>query len=60
MFNSGTKEGQTLLVKTDSSVEVHKWSNTEFKWSKIGDVVGENGGNESGGGKTMYEGKVGS
>lgn len=45
------------MVKIGTNVEAHQWSAADNKWSKVGDVVGSTGGS-TGGGRTLYEGRV--
>ncbi|KAJ3371504.1 hypothetical protein GGF31_003113 [Allomyces arbusculus] len=49
----GTKEGQILMVKTETSVEAHQWSMGQRKWVKVGDVVDAIGS----GRKQVHDGK---
>ncbi|ODQ77516.1 hypothetical protein BABINDRAFT_163519 [Babjeviella inositovora NRRL Y-12698] len=39
----GTKEGQTIMVKNELTVEAHQWSSSAQEWVKIGEVVGRGG-----------------
>ncbi|XP_071952361.1 phospholipase A-2-activating protein-like [Antedon mediterranea] len=57
LINPGKKDGQTKLVKVGDNVEAYSWSQSECKWTKIGDVVGSNDGKQTAGQKVMYEGK---
>lgn len=59
LFTTGTKEGQTKMVKNSSGkVELYSWDNSVQQWKKVGDVVGSSGGTQATSGKTLYEGKV--
>ncbi len=60
----GRRDGQTKMVRDGDTITVHSWSESEQKWTKIGDVVGQPGqgdgtpaGAAPGGGKITYEGK---
>ncbi len=59
----GKRDGQTKMVNEGGTISVHSWSESEQKWTKIGDVVGEPGKSDGGqgsapdGGKVTYEGK---
>ena len=57
----GKRDGQTKMIKDGEVISVHSWSESEQKWSKIGDVVGQPGqktnGAAPGGGKVTFEGK---
>lgn len=45
----GVKDGDTRIVKADGKAEVYMWSNANYKWSKVGDVVdGPNSNNQDG------------
>ncbi|KAM5300011.1 phospholipase A-2-activating protein isoform 3-T3 [Ctenodactylus gundi] len=54
---SGTREGQTRLIRDGDKVEAYQWSVSERRWIKIGDVVGSSGANQQTSGKVLYEGK---
>ncbi|XP_008592566.1 PREDICTED: phospholipase A-2-activating protein [Galeopterus variegatus] len=54
---SGTREGQTRLIRDGEKVEAYQWSVSEGRWIKIGDVVGSSGANQQTSGKVLYEGK---
>ena len=59
-WTTGTKDGQTKLVKVGNIVEAYSWSGADSKWNKIGDVVGTEGDDtQPSSSKVMYEGKVG-
>ena len=60
----GNRDGQTKMVKDGGVISVHSWSESERKWTKIGDVVGQpegggkaNNGAAPAGGKVTYEGR---
>jgi len=54
----GTKDGQTKMVKEGDTIEIHSWSASANKWTKIGDVVGQPGKDDGHkGGKVTFEGK---
>lgn len=52
---TGKKDGATQMVKNGTAVEAHQWSESEQKWTKIGDVVGSTDSNHT---RTLFEGKV--
>ncbi|KAM9641354.1 phospholipase A-2-activating protein isoform 3-T3 [Trichechus inunguis] len=54
---SGTRDGQTRLIRDGEKVEAYQWSVSERRWMKIGDVVGSSGANQQTSGKVLYEGK---
>lgn len=51
----GTKDGQQKLIRVGKNVEVYAWSEKNYTWEKIGDVLGAKGPTE---GKKAYMGKV--
>lgn len=56
---TGSKDGQTKLIRAGNKVEAYSWSAAEDKWTKIGDVVGGEGDDVTPStSKVMYEGKV--
>jgi len=55
LFEPGTKEGQTKMVRQGQSVACYSWSSGENQWVKVGDVVGAAGQSDST--KTLHEGK---
>jgi len=57
LFEPGSKDGQTKMVRDGDSVSVHSWSMADQKWAKIGDVVGAAGGTEKTSGKKLHQGK---
>eukprot|EP00741_Cyanophora_paradoxa_P021231 tig00000237_g20492.t1 len=48
----GRTDGETKIVRSGEGAEVHKWSNAEGRWVKIGDVV-----EGAGEGRKSYLGK---
>ena len=48
------------MVRTETCIEAHQWSESEKRWIKIGNVTGgSNDSQTSGSGvKTQYQGKV--
>ena len=57
---TGTKDGQTKLVRIGDVVEAYSWSAADSNWNKIGDVVGDKDSeNRPTTTRVMYEGKVG-
>ncbi|XP_076340868.1 phospholipase A2 activator protein [Tachypleus tridentatus] len=57
LFEPGTRDGQTKMVRDGTAVSAHQWSTAEGKWIKIGDVVGASGSTPSTSGKTLFEGE---
>jgi len=57
LFEPGSKDGQTKMVRDGELVSVHSWSMGDQKWTKIGDVVGAAGGSEKTSGKKLHQGK---
>jgi len=55
LFEPGTREGQTKMVRNGETVSCYSWSSSEAQWTKVGDVVGAAGQSEST--KNFYEGK---
>ncbi len=39
----GKRDGQTVMVRDGGGITVHSWSESEQKWTKVGDVVGQPG-----------------
>lgn len=54
LFEAGTREGQTKMVRDGQTVSCYSWSSSEG-WTKVGDVVGAAGQSEST--KTLHDGK---
>lgn len=58
LLPTGTRDGQTRLIKDNGKVEAYQWSVSEGRWIKIGDVVGSSGATQQTSGKVLFEGKV--
>ncbi|KAK4035672.1 hypothetical protein OUZ56_027758 [Daphnia magna] len=55
LFEPGTREGQTKMVRNGETVSCYSWSSGDSEWTKVGDVVGAAGQSEAT--KNLYEGK---
>ncbi|KAJ3183566.1 hypothetical protein HDU85_001995 [Gaertneriomyces sp. JEL0708] len=49
----GDKDGQVIMINTGNAVEAHQWSQAEYKWTLVGQVVDAVGSSR----KSSYEGR---
>ena len=54
----GKNDGQTKIIRENTTLICYQWSSSKMLWEKVGDVLGASGGSNEASGKTLYEGKV--
>lgn len=58
LLQNGKKDGDTKMIREGVKVVCYSWSESDKKWTKVGDVVGGSGATQNTSGRVLFEGKV--